>query len=234
MIVVSVNQYERTDGIGYGPLPPESAPVDVRRRRLRRRGRPTVCRRHGVTVAAVGGLSGVRGEKGGESAQRLQIRFALFRGPVRQPLAATRTRDHGRILGYITMIIYYYYKLPYNIPYAFRNNNSARAARPRQSVTAVMVFYSTVYNVPSYYTTLYNSMMGTRLVPMCCVTFFFFFLLFANHPHAVTWPSMCSLPPRRCPLRCFKGLVKGLRAHNRAKNLCVLGVPIILDTYLCL
>lgn len=67
--------------------------------------------------------------------------------------------------------------------------------------------------------------MGTRLVPMCCVTFFFFFLLFANHPHAVTWPSMCSLPPRRCPLRCFKGLVKGLRAHNRAKNLCVLGVP---------
>lgn len=188
MIVVSVNQYERTDGIGYGPLPPESAPVDVRRRRLRRRGRPTVCRRHGVTVAAVGGLSGVRGEKGGESAQRLQIRFALFRGPVRQPLAATRTRDHGRILGYITMIIYYYYKLPYNIPYAFRNNNSARAARPRQSVTAVMVFYSTVYNVPSYYTTLW---WGPALCP-CVVWRFFFFFCYSRITRTLLRGRVCA------------------------------------------
>jgi len=111
MIVVSVNQYERTDGIGYGPLPPESAPVDVRRRRLRRRGRPTVCRRHGVTVAAVGGLSGVRGEKGGGERTKTTNTVRAFPRPgSTTPSCDTYSGpwSHTRLLPWSSIIIINY------------------------------------------------------------------------------------------------------------------------------
>jgi len=149
MIVVSVNQYRRTESVTSrchqtalrstftGDGGGDDRPYVV----TESRSRPSA------------GFRGSAGGKGGERTKTVNTVRAFPRPGSTTPSCDTYSGPWSRTYSAITIIVYYYYyyyKLPYNIPNAFRNN-SARAARPSQSVTAVMVFYSIVYNVPSYY-----------------------------------------------------------------------------------